>query len=64
MGKEDIYQKYIKRAQSYKNILDPETGFMRPKLNGGWLSPFDPTKVDWHLRKPIHGNIAFTCLTI
>jgi len=59
MGKDDVYQKYIKRAQSYKNILDPETGFMRPKLNGGWLSPFDPTKVDWHFTEANSWQYSF-----
>jgi len=48
MGRDDVYREFIKRAQFYKNIFDPETGFMRPKLNGNWLTPFDPTRVDWH----------------
>ena len=48
MGRDDIYREYIRRAQSYKNIFDPSTGFMRPRLNGSWLTPFDPTTVDWH----------------
>ena len=40
------YNNYIKRAQFYKNIFDPQTGFMRPRKNGGWLSPFDPREVN------------------
>lgn len=48
LGRNDIYREYLRRAQSYKNIFDPSTGFMRPKLNGSWLTPFDPTTVDWH----------------
>jgi len=40
------YSTYIKRAQSYKNLLDPETGFMRPRRNGNWVSPFDPREVN------------------
>jgi len=46
MGKTDDYKKYIQRAQFYKNIFDPETKFMRAKLNGGWYKPFDPTEVN------------------
>lgn len=42
------YQTFIQRAQSYKNIFDPSTGFMRPRINGGWYSPFDPTEVNNH----------------
>ena len=39
------YQRYLARAQSYKNVFDPVTGFMRPRRNGGWLEPFDPREV-------------------
>jgi predicted alpha-1,2-mannosidase len=40
------YNIYIKRAQAYKNIFDVQTGFMRPRKNGNWLSPFDPREVN------------------
>lgn len=40
------YSTYIKRAQSYKNLLDLETGFMRPRKNGNWVTPFDPREVN------------------
>ena len=40
------YETFIKRAQSYKNILDLQTGFMRPRKNGNWVSPFDPREVN------------------
>ncbi len=46
IGKNDDYINYIKRSQNYKNILDPQTGFMRPRKNGDWLSPFDPKEVN------------------
>jgi predicted alpha-1,2-mannosidase len=46
LGNEVDYNNYIKRAQAYKNILDLQTGFMRPRKNGGWLSPFDPREVN------------------
>lgn len=42
------YQRYIARAQSYKNLFDKETGFMRPRQNGGWVSPFKPNEVTFH----------------
>lgn len=48
LGNDDVYHEFIRRSQSWKNIFDPSTGFMRPRLNGGWLTPFDPTTVDWH----------------
>jgi predicted alpha-1,2-mannosidase len=40
------YNIYIKRAQAYKNMFDVQTGFMRPRKNGNWLSPFDPREVN------------------
>jgi predicted alpha-1,2-mannosidase len=46
LGSADDYNNYIKRAQAYKNILDLQTGFMRPRKNGNWLSPFDPREVN------------------
>ena len=44
----DEYNYFIKKAQSYKNVFDVNTGFMRPRKNGGWLSPFDPKEVNNH----------------
>ncbi|CAN5346460.1 GH92 family glycosyl hydrolase [soil metagenome] len=46
IGKEGDYITYIKRSQSYKNLLDVRTGFMRPKINGNWITPFDPREVN------------------
>ena len=46
LGYQSDYINYIKRAQSYKNMLDMQTGFMRPRKNGNWLSPFDPREVN------------------
>ena len=44
MGKMDDYNYFIKRAQNYKNLFDPSTGFMRPKQES-FISPFDPFAV-------------------
>jgi len=46
-NKED-YKTYIKRAQYYKNIFEPSTGFMRAKMNNIWYSPFDPSEVNFN----------------
>jgi predicted alpha-1,2-mannosidase len=48
LGHEDDYRYFIRRAQGWKHIFDKETGFMRPRFNGGWLSPFDPAEVNNH----------------
>lgn len=44
----EAYETYIRRAQFYKNLYDPSTGFMRAKSNGFWVSPFDPKEVNIH----------------
>lgn len=43
LGKMDDYEVLIKRAQNYKNVIDPEVGYARGRhADGTWLEPFDP----------------------
>jgi predicted alpha-1,2-mannosidase len=49
MGKDSIYQEFIRRSQYYKNLFDPETRFFRPKTNSTFITPFDPREVNFHL---------------
>ena len=49
MGKQDIADEFYRRAQSYKNIYDPETKFFRGRKNGGFVTPFDPKQVNFML---------------
>ncbi|MBX9784408.1 MAG: glycoside hydrolase family 92 protein [Chitinophagaceae bacterium] len=43
LGKMDDYNLFMKRAMSYKNLFDAQTGFMRSKnSNGQFIEPFDP----------------------
>ncbi|MCW3077008.1 MAG: alpha-mannosidase [Bacteroidetes bacterium] len=46
LHKPEDFATFIKRAQSYKNVFDTSIYFMRPRKNGGWLSPFDPKEVN------------------
>ncbi len=46
LGDQKVYEEFSKRGQYFKNVLDPKTGFIRPRKNGDWLSPFDPKQVD------------------
>ena len=48
VGDSAVYRRFIQRAQYYKNLFDPITGFMRPKLNQTWKDPFDPREVDFN----------------
>ncbi|HEX8735822.1 MAG TPA: GH92 family glycosyl hydrolase, partial [Pyrinomonadaceae bacterium] len=45
---ENDFDKYVRRSQYYKNLFDAETGFMRPRQNGGFVSPFRPNEVTFH----------------
>ena len=46
LDKKDDYHYFMKRSQNWKNLFDWETGFIRPKKNGGWDKPFDPREVN------------------
>ncbi len=48
LGKTDDYNSFIRRAQYYKNLYDPSSGFMRAKTNAGWFAPFDPSEVNFN----------------
>lgn len=55
LGKNDIYNEYLKRSQNWMNNFDKQTGFMRPKSeNGNWISKFDPMST--HGQGFIEGN--------
>jgi len=47
-GYAQIYDSYMTSAQYWRNVFDPSTGFMRARLNGCWLTPFDPRQVNNH----------------
>jgi len=47
-GRPEDHREFIERAQSYKNLFDPQTGFMRARRNGDWAEPFDPREVNFN----------------
>ncbi|MBU6339939.1 MAG: GH92 family glycosyl hydrolase [Bacteroidetes bacterium] len=48
MGKTAEYTRFIQRAQFYKNLFDPQSGFFRGKNNASWHQPFDPFEVNFN----------------
>jgi predicted alpha-1,2-mannosidase len=53
LGLADEERELLRRAGSYRNLLDPETGFARPRLSDGrFAGPFDPAgygvSKQWH----------------
>ncbi len=47
LGHSSDYNYFMKRSENYKNLYDPESGWIRPKnLDGKWKTPFDPYQVN------------------
>lgn len=54
-GDKDTEAEYLKRSESYKNVYNPKSGFMHPKLSDGiFKKEFDP--MDTHGQGFIEGN--------
>jgi predicted alpha-1,2-mannosidase len=49
----------FKSAQAYKNLFDATTGFMRPRINGNWLSPFFPQEINNHFTEGNSWHYSF-----
>jgi predicted alpha-1,2-mannosidase len=48
LGREDDRRLFLKRAESFRNIFDPATGFMRARTSGGaFREPFDPLHAEY-----------------
>lgn len=60
LGKEDIYRRYMLRAQNYKNLYDPTTGHIRGKVQGLWFSPFKATEVNNFFTEGNSWHYSFT----
>jgi len=42
LGHDDVAGRFFKQSQSWRNLLDPQTGWIRPRLSdGSWLQGFD-----------------------
>lgn len=59
LGRESDYARYLERAQHYKNLFDPATGFMRPRVNGAFVEPFDPSEVNVHFTEANSWQYSF-----
>jgi predicted alpha-1,2-mannosidase len=53
LGKTADAEMFSKRAQSWKNLFDKNTGFMRgKKTDGKWVEPFDPYQSEHDGKSP------------
>jgi predicted alpha-1,2-mannosidase len=48
LGRTDDAARFFRRAQAWRNLFDPSTGFMRARVEGQWFGPFDPAEVNNH----------------
>jgi len=48
LGRKDEAHRFFQRAQSWRHLFDPSTGFMRARVEGQWFAPFDPAEVNSH----------------
>jgi predicted alpha-1,2-mannosidase len=46
LGRTADRDRYLRRAQAWKYLFDPSTGFMRARVDGFWFTPFDPFEVN------------------
>ncbi|QJU59259.1 glycoside hydrolase family 92 protein [Sphingomonas sp. AP4-R1] len=48
MGKQEIADRFEKRARNWRNSFDPKTGWLRARLStGAFRTPFDPTAINY-----------------
>ena len=48
MGQEEDARYYEHRSMAYRNLFDPESKFLRGRINNTWFSPFDPYEVNFN----------------
>ena len=59
LGHKDVAKKFYESSLYYHFLFDPSTGFMRPKIDGEWLTPFDPTEVNRHFTEANSWQYSF-----
>lgn len=59
LGNEEVYNEYLQRAQQYKNIFEPISGFMRAKHNQQFTAPFNPTEVNFNFTEANSWQYSF-----
>jgi len=48
LGNLGMMNSYKQRASAYRSLIDPESGFVRPRTNGDFLSPYARQEVNNH----------------
>jgi predicted alpha-1,2-mannosidase len=62
LGKTSDHELFMKRAQNYRNVWNPESGYMHPRYsNGTWLKEFAPVSTGnekFEAKGYVEGNAA------
>ncbi len=58
-GNLNDYQLFTNRSYSWVNMFDARSGHMRPRINGGWLTPFDARQVNNHFTEANSWQYSF-----
>ena len=59
LGRTEEAEEYRGYAAYWRNVFDPSTGFMRPRTNGRWLTPFNPREVNNHFTEANSWQYSF-----
>ncbi len=59
LGKAEVAAAFLRRAQSWKSLFDPATGFFRPRDKGAFARPFNPFETTPHLTEGNSWHYAF-----
>ena len=59
LRKSDDIETYRKRALAYRHLFDAASGFMRPRKNGNWITPFAPEEVSNHFTEANSWQYSF-----
>src|SRR5210317_2030217 len=44
----NTYMAYDQRSSAYRSLIDPESGYVRPRTNGDFYNPYNPREVNNH----------------
>ncbi|NNE44965.1 MAG: glycoside hydrolase family 92 protein, partial [Gemmatimonadetes bacterium] len=59
LGRTDVETEFRRRAQAWRHLFDPETGFFRARSNQRWIHPFHPSRVDFNYTEANAWQYAF-----
>lgn len=62
IGNKEVYRLFNQRAQNYKNLLDPKSGFFRARSNNSFLEPFLPSEINMHYTEGNAWHYGFTAV--